>query len=226
MKQAGVRHVAVLFCAACLFASCATIPSVRPLPRGRQQADASLGGPLFTDLGFPMPIPLLDLSYLYGLTDNVSLGGSIYVTDALFGTGHLEGTAIWGIIPQRGALPAVSLDGNLHLVTDFKSSLQFFPELNLTPSWAVGSFLFYGGAGAMFNLYPNMANGTKREYLAIPDFYLGARWRGARWGFTAELKYLNPFQPNYPAAPAYVGIGQWGALAPFFAASYRFGGRR
>lgn len=227
MKKRYLSYSLVVFAVAALLTSCATIHAVRPLRRGQQQVNVSLGGPLFTNLGFPMPVPLLSVNYLYGLTNDLSVGGTAYVTDALFGTGHFEANGIWQIVNQRGAaIPALSLEANLHVITDFKTSLQFFPELNLTPSWAIGPFLLYGGAGAMFNFYPNMADGTSRQYLAIPDFYLGAVWHSRNWRVTAELKYLNPFQLNYPAAPSYIGIGEWGALAPFVAVSYRFGGAR
>lgn len=224
MKGRLVRFLPAVATLTLVLASCATIHSVRPLSQGERQLDASLGGPLVTNLGVPMPIPLVSVNYLYGLTNDVSVGGTAYVTDALFGTGHIEANGIVGLFNQKGAVPALSLEANLHAITDFRTSVQFFPELNLTPSWELGDFLLYGGAGAMFNLYPDMADGTKRRYLAIPDFYLGASWIWSNWLFTAELKYLNPFQRSYPAAPGYVGIGEWGALAPFLQASFRFGG--
>ncbi len=207
-----------------IFAACSTVHSVRPLHKGTQAANVSLGGPLITNLGPAIPVPLLGINYLYGLTDNISVGGTAYLTDALFGTGHLELSGTWGIIDQKGAMPALSLESNLHAVSDLRTTLQFFPEVGLTPSWRLGSFLIYTGAEAMFNLYPNMANGTTREYPAIPAFYVGANWSRKHWGLAAELKYLNPWQPNFPVGPSYVGFNQWGALAPFIAFSYRFGG--
>ena len=190
-----MKHFYVFLLLTVLFCSCSTVRQVEPLSINEHELSLSAGGPLFANLGPPIPVPMVSLSYQYGLTDAVSVGGSVQLTPAVFGLfGFVELNSTLGIIKQWNLLPSLSASVNLHMMSNFESFF-LFPEIALVPSWRLNQhILLYIGGGGMLNLYPQKAGGIEREYLFIPDFFTGVLLTFGQWDFSAELKLLQPFK--------------------------------
>ena len=76
-----IRRARVLLAMALLMlAGCSTIRQVTPLEQGVHR----VGGPVFTNLGVPIPIPMLSVDYAYGVTDWLTMGAAVHVTPIVF----------------------------------------------------------------------------------------------------------------------------------------------
>src|SRR5262245_35283690 len=76
--------------AALAIVACAPRAPARTLGVGHAEVAGSLGGPLFANLGPPLPLPLLDVGGRYGVTDDVDVLGDVHVTSAVYGVAGLD----------------------------------------------------------------------------------------------------------------------------------------
>ena len=105
---------------AVLLSACSTIRHVEPMDQGEHRAGLSLGGPLFDNLGFPIPIPNIAVDYQYGLLDNFSLGGAVYITPLIFNLfGMIELDVAYTVFRQNGAVPNIVVGGTFYFLSDF-----------------------------------------------------------------------------------------------------------
>ena len=206
---------------------CSTVRQVRPLEPGDHSVAMSVGGPLFSDLGFPIPVPVISVDYQYGLLDGLSVGGAFHITPVFFGLfGMIETNVTVGLMDQTGFLPATSLHVNCILLSDFSTSWLVFPELGIVPSWNLtDEILLYVGATALVNLYPKTSGLPKDSYV-IPSFLVGSQLGFGNLAVTAECRLSNPFASNADRGVHFMGIGAFGAFAPYVSVSYTFGGER
>lgn len=170
---------------------------------------------------------MASVSYQYGFTDWLTAGGSVQLTPILFGMfGFGEINATVGALNQSGALPAVSVQTSLHLLSDFSTAFQLFPETNAMVSWQLGkAFLVYGGGGGMWNFYREKGGGLPRDALFIPSFVSGLQVMLGKWDITTELKLIAPFNVSSSVLFGYIGLGSNGVFAPYISVSRRFGGK-
>ena len=220
------KNVIVLICILTLAsASCSTIRQVRPLEKGEHKVAVSAGGPLFTGLGIPLPLLMASVNYQYGISSWLTMGGSVHLTPIIFGMfgfGEINATA--GIIKQSGVVPAVAVQANLHLLSDFSTDFLLFPETNIIASWRLGnSFLVYVSGGGMWNLYNEKGGGLPRDSLLVPSFVGGVQIILGQWDLSTELKLIAPFDDSSSVLFGYIGVGSNGVIAPYISVSRRFG---
>ncbi len=210
-----------------LMAGCSTMRQVKPLALGEHKASLSLGGPLFDSLGVPIPIPVISVDYQYGLTPDLTVGGAFHITPLLFKLfGMWELDALYGLLRQNGAIPGVSLFLNGIFYSDFSTSFFALPEIGAIPYWDLSKNIrIYTGLSALINLYPKTA-GLPHDAYVIPVLLLGTEFVLGHFEITVECKYIHPGAPNLGKAIHFVGLGDYGSLAPYLAFSYRFGGEK
>jgi hypothetical protein len=222
--------------AALLAASgCSTIRQATPLEHGEHRLGVQVGGPLFTDIGVPLPVPLLSLDYGYGVTDSFTAGAALHVTPLLFGlAGMGDVYCAYGLLVQDGFIPSLTTGLDTILLCDFQTSFFAFPELSLTASWKITDFLrVYGGAAAMVNFYPKAAglpmDGALLPGLPmglLPSFPVGLQLTLGRLQLSAESRLLRPFTSNRNLILHYIGLGDYGAIGVYLSASYVLGGAK
>jgi hypothetical protein len=215
--------------------ACSTIRQITPLDQGEQRVGLAVGGPLFTDLGVPIPVPEISLDYAYGVTDDITLGAALHVTPAVFGlcgVGEAFGTV--GVLDQAGFIPAVSVGLDTVLLSDFTTSFFVLPEASATASWKLADFIsIYAGAAMMVNFYPKTA-GLSWDNAPIPgvpmallpSFPVGVQLNFGPIQLAAETRLLMPFSSNGNLILHYVGMADYGAIGVYLSASFRFGGTK
>ena len=204
--------------------SCATAGHVRPLAKGENRIGLSLGGPLMKNLGFPLPAVSVSAGYLRGITEYYAAGGSLNLSGLLFGFLFIDSKHVFRFNRQRRALPACSGYAGLNFMTDFKTSAYLFPELVVTASWQFAAkHLFYTGLGTWIVFNKEGTEGLRYSDHIIPQFFCGADFRIRAWELMVEFKWLYPWKNNHYSTVDYIGMGKYGALAPYFSVARRWG---
>jgi len=194
--------------------------NVRPVGAGKLAVGASLGGPLFTNLGPPIPAPVVSVNARYGLFDKTNLDGGLLLTPAAaqgldLGIGQL-------VLDQSGGIPAVMVGGRL---TFFANALalsgrlnpntgkgydlqpRLYEEVYGTASWKVHEqWLLWAGV----DLFAQIGS----RFALVPSILAGAEWRFAReFGLSAELRQIAFASNQEYAVVAFIGPANYGALA-------------
>ena len=176
-----------------LTVSCSTVRHLKPIQPGQNKIDFSLGGPLFTNLGFAIPAIQGSIHYLRGITSLYSTGGTFNLATPFFGWIFIDSTHVFLINHQKKWLPSNLLQGHLHFMTDFKNAALFFPEVSLTLSWNVyKEHAFYLGSSVWANAYRRRTANLKSDEIFIPTIYLGARFSIELWEIYVETKWIHP----------------------------------
>lgn len=199
-------------------AACSTTRSVRPVGEGKVSAGLSVGGPLFTNLGGAIPVPVTTIFGRYGLTENTDLDFGLQVpviasigVDA--GASHL-------LLDQEGLWPAVMAGGRLHLHanplgligrenpngTDYAVGVRVFEELHANASWRLGQRSL---AWVSFVVFAQV-----EELIFRPAIGVGVEWRPASlFGLTVEARQMAFLTNQRFAAVSFIGPADLGALA-------------
>ncbi len=202
-----------------LAAGCGTTQSVRPLGAGRGALDFSVGGPIVSSIG--APVPGLLAGYRYGLDDRSDVFGRLHLIPAAVGVLGLEAGGSRLLFAQRGSIPAVSASAEALFFAGSGGAVAI-PAASLTASWAAGRWLFYGGSqqGVSFG---KRLDGDGAAFHWSP--YVGATRDVGRWTFGAELRWWEPHTGSDVLA-WWQGIGGRGALAPMISIARRMGADR
>jgi len=212
-----------------LLCSCTVTRAVRPVGAGNAALAASVGGPLFRNLGPPIPVPITEVYGRYGLTDttDVDVGIQLPVVRAIGIDGGV--THLW--LTQDGARPALSAGGRLSLLANslalvhstdpdtgsgYGLNPRLFEEIFATASWDVAQgWLVWTGA----DLFAQLEHARFR-----PSIVAGASWRVAdHWDLALEGKWVAFTSNQSATAVDWVGIDGRGALALQFGATWYLG---
>lgn len=196
-----VYHVRAL-CAVCAFVgclSCSVVQPVRVLPEGTTQLTGSLGGPWLPNSSPAYIAPYLNLGVMHGVSDNVTLTGSIHGTMLPFGTLGLDAGAAARLIKQQGAVPEITAKAQFYGFYDFTpgststrpvspdgataaGSARIFPYLSLSASYELTRGLlgylalenvFQLTGGQNYFLTPTLG----LQYALSPAFSLQGEWK-------------------------------------------------
>ncbi len=208
----------VLGAALLLFAGCQTTRSIRPVGDGKVALGASLGGPMFTNLGPPIPAPLASGYGRYGISKrtDVDVGLHFPITAAAgadLGIAHL-------FLEQDGWAPAVMAGGRGYLFFDalaltskknpagdrYNADLTFFEELSGNASWRLGARSL-AWLGLSFFVQAEKA-------IILPTLSAGFEWRLARtFGIAIELDQMAFTSNQKFSTISWIGPSNHGALA-------------
>ena len=194
-----------------LMAGCTTSRAVKPLPRGTGALTASLGGPLNSNLGPTIPIPLTSVGYVRGVDGRTNVHGEVYPTGMaafrVFGASAGVARQLW---EQQGAYPRLMTD---FTVSGFVGDAvdggegpkgRVFTDLSGVLSWDLGDHSLYTGLDLFVQPGP-----TPGAYLTP---LVGTVLRRGRTGVSLEAEWLAPTVDNRPLAATWRGIGHRGAL--------------
>jgi hypothetical protein len=200
--------------------ACSATHVVRPLPRGTSQVSFSFGGPLLPDKVVTKVVPYASVGWQRGMTDALTMGGSLHATMAAFGVAGGELSATHRLLGERD--DALALVGTAHgYLFAGRGGTRVYPAAGLVGSWRPGErALFYGGGTAI-----GQFNGTPSVVLTP---LLGAqRSLGRRLALQAEVKWMAANTDT--RAGVFEGessIGGRGAMAVQLGALWRRGGAR
>lgn len=164
------------------FVSCGSVQSVRPLEKNQQALDFSLGGALFSNLGFPLPVPESTLGYRYGLGSERDLGLQVGLSSTLFGGvplkiqiyQHFDLHPQWSLMFSAGLGTYVSLRPVNSRANG--SLLQIFPKFDIFIVYHTleNNWTSYAGLENWFQL--NRASESEFLFpLIMPQLVLGQK---------------------------------------------------
>lgn len=207
-------------------ASCAPTKYVRPLEKGELAITGTLGGSVFTNFGYPLPIPNTSIGAGYGITEKWTGYASFYPTAAAFGDLQFDLGGVYGIMKPEGWRPGISVAPGLNLVTDvWEGNFKIWPQLDANAYWNYGKRrnFAYLGLSSWWELAGKRAHDEPQPQFLLPGFQVGHTFSGERWDFTTEIKMNNFIKSNQNLTIDWSSIGNHGAIGVYFGVSKRFG---
>lgn len=182
-----------LLLAALILTGCVATHRARTVGKGNIGADFSLGGPLQTKLGPPIPMPMAFLGARYGLRDDLDLSLHVNLTaPIILGTALDAQTAVhWAPIQPglRGQAPdrgwSVAGAGSVDWVSDFSSGFRAFPAISLTGAYRWPRAAPYLGLTTALNFYRPF---ERKNPLSLNPYVGGEFFLGKGWGLDLELQ--------------------------------------
>jgi len=212
--------IALLPAVLALLSGCGTMTAVRPLRRGESAVAVSLGGPVAKVAGQDIPLPYIAARYRYGVSDRFGLSAGWHVTPVILGIAAFDAGANYGLVEQRGAIPAISAAGGITGYLEAGGPSRVFPNLDLALSWRYADrFASYAGVQSMYQL-------SREPYVAFAPL-VGQMVELGRFGLAAEVKWYAPTEPTKPRQVDYrIPISGKGALGFVLGAGWNWGGAR
>ena len=144
-----------------ILSSCTAVNQARTVGKGNWAMETSLGGPILTNLGFPLPVPNLFIGGRYGLRDDFDLVAHLNIlTPFIPGIGlDLLTSAQWvPVQPGRGFQNSTPEEGwgaglglDIQWMTDFMNGFVVLPALDLCASYRYKWISVFGGSGFGFD---------------------------------------------------------------------------
>jgi hypothetical protein len=230
-----------LFTLGIVISSCGPTRFVEPLRKGQNAISATAGGPIVNVPGIAtLPLPMSSITYGRGVTNDITVYGSYFLTAAVFGTVQLEfGTSLrlvehseknWGV----SAAPAFNFafdrfEGNAKLWPQidanfyWKYNARSMRQDDLLNKTVVKANNLYTGFGSWFELSSTRAHDEPQKHRIIPMFHLGHDWNWKSWGLKTELKLIAPYISNENIVVDYRSVfGNYGATGFYFGFTKRF----
>ena len=201
---------------------------MKPLDRGQQQVSANLGGPLIGFGELTIPIPLTSISYARGLSDSLTIHGGLQTTSLLYKTIQLDAGVSYGILKPKGYIPGLSISGSLNFLADMREgNPSLYPQIDANLYWDYGkSHFMYVGSTNWIELRGIKAHERPQEKRLLTGIQFGNTWTTAKWGFTAESKWLAPSRSSLYSVVNYksynFGGEPKGAVGVYFGVARRF----
>lgn len=191
---------ALLFISLALFSqACATRNLARTIGEGEGELRASVGGPLVSNLGAPLPLPNLSVGGRYGVTEGFDVDANLSLTGTLFGLIGFDLGAVGQLYEDPGGF-ALSVSGRGHfLIVTRESEARFFPELGVHLEGIPAQRLkLYGGLTLFAQFTPPEGKPPVfvAPYVGI-DIMLGTRTASSSAsGIILELGWVSPWQDS------------------------------
>jgi hypothetical protein len=224
-----VKYIYTLLASAIITTSaCTSQKIVKPLEKGQQQVSANLGGPLIGFGGLTIPVPLTSVNYARGITDSLTIHGSLQTTSLIYKTIQLDAGATYGILQPKGWKPGLSVSGSLNVLTDMREgNARLYPQLDANLYWEYGSDNFmYLGSTNWIELVGTKAHEQTQEKRILSGIQFGNTWVTPKWSFTAESKWLAPTRSSLYSVVDYKSYSlagePRGAVGIYFGIARRF----
>ncbi len=193
--------------------ACTATHRARTVGKSHAAADLSLGGPMTTALGAPIPMPVVFLGGRYGIRDDldVSLHYNLTAPAVPSIPLHLETAVHYAPIqPGLGEQAAdqgwsVVLDGTVVWMSDFESGLMVFPALGATGAYRYKFIAPFLGLTAAGNFYRPFER--KNGLTLIP--HAGLEFMaGEHFGLTLEAAFMEAGHNLYGSGLQWVYLSQ------------------
>lgn len=205
--------------------NCTTSRNVRPLKKKQMKLGFDLGGPMIVLGDVPFPVPFTAVSFSYGVEDDITASGAVYLTDILFGVIHLDAGGTVGILRPKEFIPGLSLSPSITFLIDVWEWVpKVYPSVDFNVYWNISprDDIFYIGMGNWFELETTRANGDEQPNIWIPSVNIGYTFVSSKWMFTLEARYMGLNVNNQDIIINYVSPGSTGAIGAFLSAARLF----
>lgn len=204
-RSRSVAYHLRAFGALCLLAgclACSVVQPVRVLPEGTTQITGSLGGPWLPNSSPAIIAPYLNVGAMHGISENVTLTGSLHGTLLPFGSLGLDLGAAMRLIKQQGAVPELTAKAQVYGFYDFTPGSTSTRPVSADGATAAGAVrvLPYLSVNASYELTQGLLG-----YLALENvFQLSA----------APNYFLTPTVGlQYALSPTFSLQGEWKWMA-------------
>lgn len=182
--------------------ACAAPYTVRTVGQGSVALRASVGGPLISNLGAPVPIPAAVVGGTYGVADGWDVHGSFHVTAAVYKMAGVDMGVTRRLWRQRGAIPEVTATLRLSLLGNL-AELRAYPELEAYASYLVRRrALLYLGLSTLYDFFPER-DGSLRVHFG-PVIGADLRLR-RRHSLGLALRWVSPQEDTRKLVVDYPG---------------------
>lgn len=209
-----------------LISSCAPSHFVKPLAKKEKQVNLALGGPVISNLGFPMPIPFISATYGQGLDSATTVYGGVNLTSAAFGNFQTQLGLNRALTFCKGKTPGFSVSPSINLIVRDSKTIAFYPQLDLNAWWDFGvskQHYIYAGINNWFELKTIRAHEQPQSTNLIFSPQLGVLFSKGTWRFNMETKMIGPNLSNKDIVVDYVSpLSRTGALGFYFGVSKSF----
>jgi hypothetical protein len=154
-QRKSVAGIAMLAVIAIVIASCSSVQPVRVLEKDAYVATGSIGGAFLPSKSPAGILPYLTVGGAHGVTEDLTMHGHAHVLLAAFGVVGIDYGASYRALKQDGAVPEVTVGGQLLMFTKLSSepNPRVYPNLSANASWQVGEqSLIYTGSHATIQL--------------------------------------------------------------------------
>lgn len=208
-----------------LLSQCAPTRYVVPLEKGEVAVTGSLGGPIFTNLGAPIPVPNTTVVVGYGFHKNITGYAGVHPTAAAFGVLQNEWGALFNFLNPDSNIAGLS--GSLTANTAIglrEGDVRLWPQVDINLRWPIGPQRnwLYAGAGNWFEPRNTAYLEVPQQNKLIPAIQVGYLWEGDRLNYGVEAKWMAIGYSNREVVVDYVGVGQTGALGIYFYATRKW----
>jgi hypothetical protein len=204
--------------------SCAPTRSVIPVREGEHIVSIAGGGPLITYSDLVIPVPLLSVSYGYGLDSHTNIFGGAQITSALFGVIQADLGARYHFWEPEDGEASISLGLALNPMIDvWEGNFKLWPEILSASRWKFGSHNPYISGSSWIELASTRAHGQKQVVRFVPSLAVGDVYRSPNWDYALELRWIGPGYNNEGVVAEYHGISDNGAFGLYFSVGRRFG---
>lgn len=205
-----------------LLPACAARTTIEPIGKGATSYNVSVGGPMVASFGTYLPIPNVTAGATHGLTDNIDVGGSLYILPLFYQLIGFDVGATWYPIVDSNAL-TIAVQPRLMLFASFKESvserLRVYPAVSASAAWRRGRDRAYAGFDAAIPISAPDYDPDPPPLVLSP--FVGYRWAlGASSRLITEIKWVG-INVRTDATTDYVNPLGHGGLAPFI--GYEFG---
>lgn len=219
-------RIIIIIGALLLITSCAPSHFVKPLAKKEKQVNLALGGPVISNLGFPLPIPFINATYGQGLDSTTTLFGSLNLTSALFGNFQTQIGINRAFAMCNGKVPGFAVSPSVNLIYRPKEAFAFYPQLDLNAWWDFGKnkqHYFYTGICNWFELKTTRSHQQPQGTSLIFSPQIGCQFSKGSWRFNLETKMIGPNLSHEDIVVDYVSpLKKTGALGFYFGVSKSF----
>lgn len=226
-----IRFIPIIFSLLCLcMFSCAPSRLVEPLQHNENSVGLSLGGPMFKNLGYPIPVPMSAVTYGRGITPKITTFASVHITALAYQTPMLELGALYGIRAynkyESPFIPGISVTPMANFAFSFRGgTAKLWPQLDLNAYWNLfdRNDLLYVGLSNWFEFQGTRAFGEPQEHSWIWSPQVGYGYKFGKYSANAEVKFIGLDKSNQNITVDYLKpFGDQGTIGVFLGINRRF----
>lgn len=201
--------------------SCAPSRFVEPLDEGEQAVSFNVGGSLIEYGSLTIPVPLTSLTYANGLTEKLTVFGSLHTTSLVFNNLQAEVGALSLIRKQERWMPAFSSALALNFITELsEGNAKLWPQIDGNAYWHLNAKKHRLHLGYSIWIDTQMLDENR---LGVINPHFGYSYRMKSYDLGAELKFLAPGVDNSKVFLPYQSImGDRGATGIYLTLTKRF----
>lgn len=221
MNQAFIFLAAII-----LISSCTATRYVEPLEKNKQAVGFNFGGALIEYSGLTIPIPLTAVSYARGLSDNLTVFGSLHLTSMYYKNFQTDLGVTYKLLEQNKYIPALSVTPSINFIKHKgEGNSNLWPSIDLNGYWNYGkkNHYFYLGIMNWFELSKIRAHNEPSLRRVLWNPQVGHVFKLGTFQLATELKFLAPYEKTDFIFIPYKGIfGSNGATGVFINLSKTF----